>query len=313
MFSNSFKKLVRIIMLASVVFAFSGTIYALDDYTVLAPIPCTTTGDANCTNSGTTATLQSYLPGAFRLAIGLSAVLAFIVITYGGILYATSDAISGKETGREYITNAVVGLLLVIGAWAILYTINPKMLEFNLTLPVPKLQEASNYVSIVKELSGPVVAGYALNSTQLAENQKVKDALWNSNPDGTKKISVNHDACSSGQTKDCTNLVGLPDNAINGVEQLNKDCNCAIKITGGTEGGHVSHGPGKAALDLNKSAELDQYIKSHASPNPVTVANLGTIYKVNMGTAANPKIVDFVDESASAPGSSGAHWHVKFP
>lgn len=80
---------------------------------------------------GQSTTLDVYVPAAFRIAMGVSAVLAFVMITFGGIMYATTDAISGKEDGRRFITNAVIGLLLVIGSYAILYTINPEMLSFN--------------------------------------------------------------------------------------------------------------------------------------------------------------------------------------
>src|ERR1035437_70196 len=111
------------------------------DYTVLAPLPKTTAG--NCGGDITTGAidcttnLQTYLPGAFNLIIGLCAVLAFLVLTYGGVLYMTSDAISGKSSGKEYITNALLGLGLAIASWVILYTINPAILTFKLQMDQP--------------------------------------------------------------------------------------------------------------------------------------------------------------------------------
>ena len=92
-------------------------------------------------NAGVPATskLSEYIPAVFKLSIGIAAVLAFVMITFGGIMYATSDAITGKSAGREYITNALWGLLLVLGAYAILYTINPKILKFDLNLQRPTI------------------------------------------------------------------------------------------------------------------------------------------------------------------------------
>ncbi len=84
-----------------------------------------------------TTTLSEYLPAVFNLSIGIAAALAFVMITFGGIMYATTDAISGKETGKKYITDAIWGLLLVIGAYAILWTINPRILEFDLRINRP--------------------------------------------------------------------------------------------------------------------------------------------------------------------------------
>lgn len=105
------------------------------DYAVLAPLP-------GIGENGAKTSLSSYLPAIFNLAIGIAAVLAFVMITFGGIMYATSDAITGKAQGREYLENAIWGLLLVIGAWVILNTINPKILDFKLTLTTPNV--ASN-------------------------------------------------------------------------------------------------------------------------------------------------------------------------
>ncbi len=116
------------------------------DYTVLAPLPGIGDGGEKTT------TLEKYLPAVFNLSIGLAAAMAFVAITLGGITYATSDALSGKQNGRDLITNAVWGLLLVIAAWIILYTINPKILTFNLTLLKPPATQTSTSTS-------PVVPG----------------------------------------------------------------------------------------------------------------------------------------------------------
>src|SRR5574343_1172957 len=104
-FNNTFLKTLIITFL----FLFLvSPVFALDDYVVLTKLPGTTDAKG-------VATFQTYLPGAFKLAVGISAVLAFVMITYGGILYTTSDAIQGKSSGKEYITNAIYGLILVIG------------------------------------------------------------------------------------------------------------------------------------------------------------------------------------------------------
>ncbi len=112
----------------SLVVIFLGTFsvtFAIGDYTVLVPLPGIGESDGK-TN------LETYLPAAFNLAIAISAIMAFVMITFGGIMYATSDAISGKSQGREYVTDAIWGLLLVLGAYAILWTINPRILNFDL-------------------------------------------------------------------------------------------------------------------------------------------------------------------------------------
>ena len=78
--------------------------------------------------------LEKYVPGMFKLFIGLSAVWAVFMIVLGGIQYISTDAIFKKEEGRKRIENAVYGLVLVIAAWLILATINPALLEFKLEI-----------------------------------------------------------------------------------------------------------------------------------------------------------------------------------
>lgn len=106
------------------------------DYTVLAPLP----GIGDTTGK---TTLQEYLPRAFNLAIGISAVLAFVMITFGGIMYAVSDSLTGRQEGKKYVTNAIYGLVIAIGAYTIIYTINPQMLNFKLDVQRPLSQSTT--------------------------------------------------------------------------------------------------------------------------------------------------------------------------
>ena len=55
-----------------------------------------------------------------------------MMIAFGGIQYMSTDAIHGKSEGRERITYALMGLLLVLFSWILLNTINPDILSFNL-------------------------------------------------------------------------------------------------------------------------------------------------------------------------------------
>src|SRR3989344_3094052 len=105
------------------------------DYTVLAPLPGTTKGvcnpDATPPDPNCETTLAKYLPGVFKLAIGIAAVFAVLMIVIGGFQYMSTDALQGKEDGKNRIWNAVKGLFLIIGAWLILWTINPALLNLN--------------------------------------------------------------------------------------------------------------------------------------------------------------------------------------
>jgi hypothetical protein len=104
-------------------------------YTLLEPLPCDNKMP-NCVNGKITSfdpaqtnSLSSYLNIIIRILIGVAAVLAMIMIVMGGIEYMTSGLVSSKEAGKKRITDALVGLLIVLVSYLILFTINPNLLK----------------------------------------------------------------------------------------------------------------------------------------------------------------------------------------
>lgn len=77
--------------------------------------------------------LSIYLDGAYRLGIAVASGLAVIMIALGGIEYMTTGSISKKAEGRERIFSAIWGLLLALGSFVILQTINPAFTQNSLS------------------------------------------------------------------------------------------------------------------------------------------------------------------------------------
>lgn len=90
-----------------------------DTYTLLAPLPGLKTAPNN---------IGDYFNIIFRIAIALCAVLAVIMIIIGGIGYMGSESIFGKTESKSRIMAAILGLLIALGAYALLKTINPDLL-----------------------------------------------------------------------------------------------------------------------------------------------------------------------------------------
>jgi len=124
------------------------------DYTTLAPLPSTT---KSCTGSTCTADINSYLSGFLNLTITIGAVLAMIYIGLYGFQYAMSDSAPKKSEYKDKLWTILQGLLLVISAYAIMYTINPELVNVNLNLESPKLQAVRPVNS-----TGTVVGGTAI-------------------------------------------------------------------------------------------------------------------------------------------------------
>ncbi|MFZ2621221.1 MAG: hypothetical protein WAX85_01855 [Minisyncoccia bacterium] len=253
------------------------TVYATD-YAVLVNLP----------GVGATTNLTSYVPAIFKLSMGIAAAMAFAVLTFGGIVYATSDAISGKDDGKRYMENAIWGLLLVIGAYAILWTINPQILSFELTLKAPEIKAGASNVSD---------QGTPLDADQLGDDARIRSYL------STNGVSVNSPACTAGNTIGCTNVNALPPNAQAALIYIKANCSCSVVITGGTEGGHKSHGPNLAVVDLRADVNLNKYINGDANTPP----NNTTIQKNVNG--ANVQFTFETTGGGTGGTSSGPHWH----
>jgi len=98
------------------------------EYEPLAPL---TTGTDPKVTSGT------YIPFLFRLGIGIAAGLAVLAIAYSGLKYMMSDVVTNKSDAKTGIKNALLGLLLALGSFLLLQTINPDLtnLDFGNTVP----------------------------------------------------------------------------------------------------------------------------------------------------------------------------------
>jgi len=116
-------------------------------YHLLAPLPCQYTTDPSCTlnDKGQTTistfdptqanNLGAYLNIMIKIFIGICAVLSVVMIVIGGLEYMTSELISSKEAGKEKIRDALLGLLIALGAYALLFTINPNLLNSDINIP----------------------------------------------------------------------------------------------------------------------------------------------------------------------------------
>lgn len=72
-----------------------------------------------------------FIQAAFELSVIAAGMLAVLVLTIAGFQYMTSDAFTDKENAKKRIWNAIVGLLIVLGSYMLLYQINPNLVNLN--------------------------------------------------------------------------------------------------------------------------------------------------------------------------------------
>jgi len=79
--------------------------------------------------------LPNYIFIIYSFALGTAGILATIMLTFGGFLWITAAGNPQRiGTAKEYISSALIGLVLIFGAYSLFNLINPRLLS----LAVPK-------------------------------------------------------------------------------------------------------------------------------------------------------------------------------
>lgn len=243
----------------------------------------------------------NYLNIMIKLIIGFAAVLAMIMIVMGGIEYMTSELVSGKESGKETVTNAILGLLIALGAYMILNTINPALLDACLD----KLPEAK--IIIDDSVPQTPINGMYCTKTAGTNGGYKAGADWKTIAGEAKAlpsgVNTNNGECMKVGDSNCTSLRGLDLSIINNIK--NKcGSGCEIIVTAGTEcwlhGGksqNTTHRPNSPTIDVRATLSANTFFTGNTSfPNDNKPYNKGGI--------------SCVAEPANATSSTtGSHWH----
>jgi hypothetical protein len=112
-------------------------------YKLLAPIGSLTQIETN--------NIGSYFNTLFKIAIGLCAALAVIMIIIYGIMHMGSDSVFGKVEAMGKIQNALLGLLLAIGSYVLLNTIDPSLTGSEIKIKQTEVDILLNSNSIYKK------------------------------------------------------------------------------------------------------------------------------------------------------------------
>ncbi|KAA0205701.1 hypothetical protein EDM68_04825 [Candidatus Uhrbacteria bacterium] len=75
--------------------------------------------------------LPQYINAIYRYAVTIVLIAAIIMVVYGGFRYLVGASIGDIQAGKKIIIDAIVGMLIVLGAYMILNTINPALVTFS--------------------------------------------------------------------------------------------------------------------------------------------------------------------------------------
>jgi hypothetical protein len=102
--------------------------FAAFNYTPLQPV--TIPGGGSLYGKDILASLANI----YTFAIAIAGGLAVIKIVWAGAKYMLSDVVTNKSDSIKEIQAAVYGLLMALGAFVFLYTLNPNLVKFNLNI-----------------------------------------------------------------------------------------------------------------------------------------------------------------------------------
>ncbi len=178
-----------------------------------------------------------------------------------------------KEPPKEGIDCGATGEAAACKPSGVMTPQSTEMVSLNLD----KLIKCSNNPSLQQD-GAPLDSDVANSSATGAEAELLKHSV-------TVTSSGN---CRDINNKTCTSLEGMPASAISYLSNLGDWCfnnNCEVTVTGGTEIGHVTHGPGKAVFDLSSTGSgastLGQHLKNDSSVKVICVNNADIQYQKN--------------------------------
>ncbi len=182
----------------------------------------------------------------YKIALGVVGGAALGVLVYGAILWTVSGAISSKQDAMEWIWAAIWGIVLLLGAYLILNTINPDLV---------KLKNPDQL--LVPGTTNLTSSAYAAGG--LPEEQPRQTLA--ANGIGVKGV------CSTGQSTGCVNLNGIQSKTIDEALSLVSGAGSNnVFVTAGTEGCGTVHAVGVYShcngykIDLRLNANLNNYI-----------------------------------------------------
>lgn len=238
-------------------------------YKLLAPIGSFTEAPEN---------VGDYLNKIFLIAIGLCGALAVLMLIIAGIQYMGEESIFGKVDAKGKIGDALFGLGIALVAYALLNTIDPRILNGGIkikavTLAIDPEVHGDNPQSAI---NGKYCDGKYKDKQTWLSDEKERTLVKNAG------ITINKDNCTYVGQQNCTSLAGL--NTANVIALKKSSCpNCDVVITGGTEcwlhSKRTQHLPGNSIVDLSLSTSLISYVEKNNTKLAATGMNFPVYVK----------------------------------
>jgi hypothetical protein len=124
-------------------------------------------GGTKTLDSNSTVYIAQMVKAFYDYGVGIAGILAAIMLMAGGLLWLTSAGNSSRiEQAKNLIFGSIIGLVLLFGAWMMLRTINPNLVDFKInSIPVVKPIQTVSFCAHTG-----IVTGFCLNEVCTDEN-----------------------------------------------------------------------------------------------------------------------------------------------
>lgn len=121
------------------------------EFNVKTEIP----GSQDTTNPATNPNPSGVVANAYQFALMIGGLLAFVMIVYGAVKYSAAGGNSSIQSdAKDRITQALIGLALLVGAAVILSTISPKFALNGDTFTVPSIDVDTDNTNALFNVGG---------------------------------------------------------------------------------------------------------------------------------------------------------------
>lgn len=247
--------------------------------------------------------LVTYIQSIFKFFIWTVGIAALLMLMIGGFMYMTSAGNQANAgTAKKIITDALLGLIVVLFAWVILNVINPDLVKINL----------SSVGALKVDLKNPSPGGGNGGSLNTNFNPPIPlqpprapGPLPSGSLDETSArllaeelgIDINRaQGCSASVQTACTSLAGLPEDVLFRLADLEDATGGNVVLTGGTESSLHSngtlHGPGNPVFDLGmKDANVNAFFGNDNNRQFLKNTDQGPLYKITKGSLAGSTVI----------------------
>jgi hypothetical protein len=218
--------------------------------------------------------LPALIIALYNFGIWTVGIAAMFMIVIGGFMYMTSAGnTSSVASAKGIIKDALLGLAAALGAYLILYVINPDLVKINLNLA-----KVSIVGQTVSTPSGTAVSGFITQSEALTTLQNAGISV-----SGTMGL------CSNRKQSNCTSLEGISQKALDGIVKFKQDCSgCTVVVTGGSE--QTSHSNGSPhysgkAIDIRTNSGVKSFLSQVKSSRSYGKYNFTQICTTNANSS----------------------------